>query len=347
MAYTHWRHGALPASRARWPRPIAHRLPARLTARVEDAAGNPLPNTPVTWIPSSSVQLTSPVNVSDASGVVSATATPTSSTSPIKVDLQTIGVLQTPFGPASNSTIVVTFNITIGAASPPVTGQSGGPTGYIAHIADGGGWKTAITVVNLLSVPQKVTLSFYGDSGQKWSLPVLGSSAAQQKSFDLQPNASGFLETAGSATGVLTGWATVEGSVSGSTGVGASAIFRSHTAGRQDSEAVSAMGVGAPKGVLLPFDNRNGFATGIAIANAGASGVLPITIRDDAGAVLLNENLPLGASAHLAFNLTDRYPQVNGRAGTIEIGSSAAAVLGLRFSPGGASFTSVPPIPKP
>jgi hypothetical protein len=40
--------------------------------------------------------------------------------------------------------------------------------------------------------------------------------------------------------------------------VGASAIFRSHTAGRQDSEAVSAMGVGAPKGVLLPFDNRNG-----------------------------------------------------------------------------------------
>jgi hypothetical protein len=127
------------------------------------------------------------------------------------VDLQTVGVLQTPFGPASNSTIVVNFQHRHRRGVAAGHGSVGRTTGYIAHIADGGGWKTAITVVNLLSVPQKITLSFYGDSGQKWSLPVLGSSAAQQKSFDLQPNASGFLETAGSATSVSTGWATSKG----------------------------------------------------------------------------------------------------------------------------------------
>jgi hypothetical protein len=62
--------------------------------------------------------------------------------------------------------------------------------------------------------------------------------------------------------------------------------------------------------------------------------------------VILTDNLTLVSSAHLSFSLTDRYPALIGRVGTMEIGSSGAAVLGLRFNPSG-SFTSVPPIPKP
>jgi len=62
--------------------------------------------------------------------------------------------------------------------------------------------------------------------------------------------------------------------------------------------------------------------------------------------VLVTENITMGADAHLSFSLAQRYPMVLGKAGTVEIGSSAAAALGLRFNPSG-SFTSVPPIPKP
>ena len=328
--------------------PVGTRLAAAMTARVEDTAGNPLPNVQVTWRPSPSVSLTSVVSISNSSGVVSAVATPTSSVAPLQVELQTQGAVPTPFGPAV-TTIQVTFNLSIGAGSPPVSPSptpSSPTTGYIAQIADGGEWKTTITVVNLLSVPQRVTVSFWTGSGVTLSLPIVGGGISQQVFFDLQPNASGFLETTGAASLVSTGWATVEGSVSGSSGVGASAIFRSHVSGRQDSEAVSAMAVGSPRGVILPFDNRNGFATGVALANAGASGVVPITIRDGVGSVILTENIPLGSRAHLSFSLADRYPAVAGRAGTVEIGSSVAAVLGLRFNPSG-SFTSVPPIPKP
>ena len=312
---------------------------------MEDAAGNPLPNVPVTWLPSNSVMLTSTVSTSDSTGVVSTIATPTSASAPLQVVLQTIGTQQTPFGPAAGSTITVTFNVTIGAApvTPPPSISS---AGYIAHIADGADWKTTITVVNLLSVPQRVTLSFWDDNGQKWALPIAGGISVEQKFFDLQPNASGFLETSDSAAKVLTGWATVDGSVSGSSGVGASAIFRSHAAGRQDSEAVSAMSVATTKGVILPFDNRNGFTTGVAIANAGTSGIIPITIRDDVGAVILTHNLPLSPGGHTSFNLIDKYPQVAERAGTLDFGSGTSAVLGLRFNPG-FSFTSVPPISKP
>jgi hypothetical protein len=46
-------------------------LPARLTARVEDASGNPLPNVPVVWQPSPLVSLTAPVSTSDSTGTVS------------------------------------------------------------------------------------------------------------------------------------------------------------------------------------------------------------------------------------------------------------------------------------
>jgi hypothetical protein len=200
--------------------------------------------------------------------------------------------------------------------------------------------------VNLLSVPQTVTLTFYSDNGQKWSLPIAGSGPAQQKSFELGANASAFLETSGTTATVSTGWASVEGSVSGSGGVGATAVFRSHVVGRLDFEAVSAMSAASAKGVLLSFDNRNGFATGIAIVNTGTTGVVPITVRDDKGSVVVTENLALGADAHVSFSLSDRYPMVGGRAGTVEIGSSSAAALGLRFNPGG-SFTSTPSIPKP
>ena len=52
-------------------------LPIRLTARVEDAAGNPVPNVAVIWQPFNpqAVTLTGVVSTSDANGIVSATAT--------------------------------------------------------------------------------------------------------------------------------------------------------------------------------------------------------------------------------------------------------------------------------
>ena len=294
-----------------------------LKAIVLDTDGKPLANVQVTWLPSNSVILTNVMSVSDSTGVVSAIATPISSAAPLQVVVQTQGALPTPFGVAQGSTITATFNVTIDVApvTPPPASAS---AGYIAHIADGADWKTTITVVNLLSVRQTVTLSFWDDNGQKWALPIAGGVSVEQKFFDLQPNASGFLETSDLAAGVSTGWATVQGSVGGASGVGASAIFRSHGAGHQDSEAVSAMSVATTNGVIIPFDNRNGFITGIAIANAGTSSNIPVTIRDDVGVFILTENIPVNPGGHIAFPLTDRYPQLRGRAGTVEIGSGTA-----------------------
>ena len=91
-------------------------LPARLTARVEDAFGNPLPNVPVIWQPSSSVSLGSVVSTSDANGFVSAAATLGSASGPAQVQVTT-----------TNGAAQATFNLTVGQGSPgPGTGTGTG-----------------------------------------------------------------------------------------------------------------------------------------------------------------------------------------------------------------------------
>ena len=99
-------------------------------------------------------------------------------------------------------------------------------------------------------------------------------------------------------------------------------------------------------GLLLPFDNSGGFATGVALVNIGAAGTLPIIIRDGNGTLLLNQDLPIGAGAHSSFSLAEKFPIAAGRVGTLEIGSGLGVMLGLRFNPSG-SFTAILPAAKP
>ncbi|HTM47409.1 MAG TPA: Ig-like domain-containing protein, partial [Bryobacteraceae bacterium] len=92
-------------------------LPTPLMARVEDASGIPLPNTPVVWQPSASVSLSNASSASDASGIVSATVI-LGSAGPAQVQLRTISTSQTPFGPSANIVQTV-FNLT--ASGTPTT----------------------------------------------------------------------------------------------------------------------------------------------------------------------------------------------------------------------------------
>jgi hypothetical protein len=238
--------------------------------------------------------------------------------------------------------------LTVAAGAGGTTGpQPTSSSGRIAHIADGGGWKTIITAVNLLGVPQTVTVRFWSDNGKELPLPIVGLGLSPGGASDLLAFGSNSFETAGSSSVVSTGWATVEGSMGNTNGFSASAVFRSRIVGRQDSEAVSPMMVDAPRGFVLPFNNLDGFSTGVSVVNVGSlQTALPITIRDAFGAVLFNDAISLGPGAHLSFSLADKYPSLAGRLGTVEIGSGQVAVLGLRFNPSG-SFTSIPPIPRP
>ena len=66
------------------------RLPAPLTARVEDASGRPVPNVAVNWETSQGVSLIAPAFASDANGIVSASATLGLAAGPVRPPLPNV-----------------------------------------------------------------------------------------------------------------------------------------------------------------------------------------------------------------------------------------------------------------
>jgi hypothetical protein len=100
---------------------------------------------------------------------------------------------------------------------------------------------------------------------------------------------------------------------------------------------------------MVAFDNTSGAATGIAIANASAQALsLPITLRDQSGALLTTGSIPFSADGHTSFVLSDQFPAAQGLMGTAEFDAPAGAtisVIGIR-SPPTLTFTTLPPLVK-
>ena len=64
-----------------------------------------------------------------------------------------------------------------------------------------------------------------------------------------------------------------------------------------------------PASQFLVFDNTNGLATGIALANSSGSGAsVPVTLRDDAGSLLASTTISLPANGHISEMLTSLFP---------------------------------------
>jgi hypothetical protein len=97
---------------------------------------------------------------------------------------------------------------------------------------------------------------------------------------------------------------------------------------------------------VLPFDHTNGYTSGIALVNPSTSQDISIflTFYDTSGATLWTDTFTLAHTQHRALTLTQQYPQVIGRLGTLKIATSGPAVnvLGFHVSPTGV-FTSTSP----
>lgn len=242
------------------------------------------------------------------------------------------------------NTTTYQVHLTVQAGQPSGMTSPSTSFGWIPHIADGNGWTTSIRVVNLSNYPQRVSVDFWSDSGTSLSLPIIGLGASRGVYWDLDAYGSGLCDTNGGA--ILTaGYATFSASVGDASSFTASAIFRTRAVGLQDSEAISPMILPSNHSLVLPFDNRNGFSTGIAVVNSGTGVAIPVIARDAYGAVLINQNVTISPGGHAAFSLADKFPNLTGAIGMIEF-SGPSMPLGLRFNPAG-SFTSIIPAQKP
>jgi hypothetical protein len=213
--------------------------------------------------------------------------------------------------------------------------------GVIAQVADGGSWKTIVTLVNVDNSVGAYVIKFYADDGSSMTLPTTAGTM-NTIAGTLPVNGSVVIETAGTAGVLSQGWALV----STTNNITGNAIFRQTVSGRPDFEASMAIIVYVEDSdYFLPFDHITS-STGVAIANplSYTAITISVTFRDEQGNQFYADSFTLGPLAHTAFSLAQRYPQSQGRSGVVELSTTGLtmSVLGLRFE--AASFTSVLPM---
>jgi virginiamycin B lyase len=262
-----------------------------------------------------------------------------------------------PCLPTPNPFCPITSNLGIRYTPPgtlttvaPLNTPAAGQIGSIPHIASGAGWQTTFVISNTPSSGStQAELAFFDDNGNPLSLTLTNldtgvTTTASSVSQTIPAYGTVWLTTSGDVgTPLLTGSAQL-------TGASGFAIFRYNSNGQ---EAVSPMQVQSQNSVIA-FDNTNGTATGVALANGSAQAVsIPVTIRDDQGNQIGTSSLPLAANGHTSFMLASQYPATANIQGTVEFDAVSSggqtapniSVLGIR-SPPDLTFTTLPALPK-
>lgn len=239
--------------------------------------------------------------------------------------------------------------------------------GYISNLIDTipqfvhggdneGKWFTTITLVNFRSTAVTVPVSFLKDGGAAFEVPLAG--IGRRSSVDVQIPAGGSATLAtdqGSADPLGAGFARITVPCASATecgDVGGFAVFTQKVPGRPDFESVVPLLSSIAGKFVLPFDNTANTATGVAIvapkfnANDGADRTLRVVARNEAGAVILDQNVTMKANGHESYVLAQRFAALAGIRGTIEYSTQDfVTVLGLRFNSTG-PFTSIPPFER-
>ena len=223
----------------------------------------------------------------------------------------------------------------------------------IPHVVDGATWKTTIMLVNVGSATAYYTVTFVAEDGGFLNLPLVGLGIRGSVGGSLGANATATIETEGVSEQLQQGSAFLmtydrppdePGASYAPASLGGMAILRQRIPGKPDFEAAVPICSMFDTQFVAPFDNREGFTTGLALVNSSPSAASPVTlvIRDSSGITIAQHTFTLPPRNHTAFDLATRYPEMSGQAGSVLVSTTAGSLSGmsLRFSPEGA-FTSV------
>lgn len=271
-----------------------------------------------------------------STGVVSGTPTATAS-----------AVFTVKVTDSAGLTATATFSLVISAQG------SLARQGVISQLAAGGSWKTTLYVYNPGTASAVARILFYDENGAALTLPMTVtqagaalSTAASVIERTLQADSGLLIEVDTQTSATQVGWADVRGSAT----LAGYAIFRQKNGDGSEYEGTAVLDARAPTSVLLPYDNSNGFSTGVALVNLSSSTADVVAIlRDDNGAQLGQVPFSMAAGGHTSFSLPDRFAAIAGRRGVVEFQTTQAAglaALGLRFNPT-LSFTSIPVAVRP
>jgi hypothetical protein len=309
--------------------PITQTFPLTSTPPVPFTAAAAVASGPPGWLTVSPNQGTTPATITVSVAALSA-----------GTYNGTIVILSTDPANPFSSTVPVTFVV---APAGQLSSQ-----GSMAQLAFAGNWTTTFTLVNTGTQPVQASLNFFDNNGNPLPVPLAfpqsGTAAGSPVStatVTVNPGAGQVVQTAGlTSQPTQVGWTQLQATAS----LGGFAVFQQAN-GSSIQEAVVPLENINPTAFEIWFDNTAGNATGIALANAVAQGAtVPVTIRDDTGAILLSTTTTLAADGHTSFDLASTYAQTSGKRGIVEFDTPAGgqiSVLGIEFSPAGA-FSTIP-----
>lgn len=233
----------------------------------------------------------------------------------------------------------------LGRTRPQLTSAVGIGNDIITHLADGGGWKTSITLINLSQDKSaSFTLKFYADSGVAQSFSFEGIGGVSTLTGTVSPGGSTVLKTTGTSAGITQGWAQFD-SLNTTDSIGGFAVFTNSNGNEAAVPFESRIG----ENPMLSFDNTDGLGMGVALANSDSTTVtINATFKDGNGSILGVRQFTMAPMTHTSFIFSDQWPFTAGHQGTVYFQCSdmfgpnalGVAILGLRFTPKGA-FTSV------
>lgn len=229
----------------------------------------------------------------------------------------------------------------------------------IPQIADGGDFRTTITLVNIGTVAAGVKVRFFKSSGMVTGATGTVTSAPQAYSIaglgkvttvdvTLQPNASSVLETNGDDPVAVSGYAEVDFSGTPGALIGGFAVFRQTVPNRPDQEVTVPMLSRYDLNLRFAVDNTSGYLSCMAVANPSATQTLNATARfyDLRGAAAGSQELPpMPPQTQVLLCTPDFIGAAKGNRGTVAFTAENGqlSVLALRFAPSG-SITSVLPV---
>jgi len=218
-------------------------------------------------------------------------------------------------------------------------------TGSMAQLASGGGWDTALTLINTSGTAGQAVLDFFGNDSSPLGLPLTfpqtpSPSCANGSTVTCTVNGHSLLvidiqqpDNPNAQVG--------SAQLLANDSIGGFAIFSYLPTGQ---EAVVPLETRNAASYVLAFDNTGALATGVAIANIKPQTAnIPVVIRDDTGAQIGTGTVMLAAQGHTSFMLTDNYGVTVGKRGTLQLDtppSGQVSVLGLRAN--GSALTTIP-----
>jgi VCBS repeat protein len=223
------------------------------------------------------------------------------------------------------------------------TTYTGAPAAIISHLANGALWSTTILLVNADQRPASYQVNFHSEKdGSPLALPLLAYGPQSSVTGSIAPGELAVIQTDGSGSTLLEGWAELVTP----NAIGGTGIFTDRAAVGNSQEAAVPLNSSAGTKLFIPFDETSGsvvFATGIALANTGASQAnVTAAFLDDAGNPISTAAGPIAIAAggHIAFVVNDKFPEVKGKRGTVAFTSNVPIYgLGIRYN--GTAFTSI------